>query len=220
MPTPPLAAAATAALLAVCCVAVTPLLLSWLPAPQEAPQVRFDTLATRRFRLFALGIIAGLGWLCLALLDPSLWPVWLPLIGLGTLLGLIDAQTTFLPFRLTYLTLILVGLGAALSAWLRNDPGSLLWAVAGSVTAAGLFWLLWRFSGEKFGFGDVRLAAVLGVVGGATSQQTLYWMFLLGTLIGAIWAVVVRLQGRQQFAYGPALLLGAPAAVLLNAALS
>lgn len=220
MPTPPLAAAVTAALLAVCCVALTPLLLSWLPAPQEAPQVRFDKLATRRFRLLALGITASLGWLCLTLIDASLWPVWLPLIGLGTLLGLIDAQTTFLPFRLSYLTLTLVSLGTLASAWLRSDPWSLVWAAAGSAAAAGLFWLLWRFSGEKFGFGDVRLAAVLGVVGGATSPQVLYWMFLLGTLIGAIWAIVVRLQGRHQFAYGPALLLGGPAALLLNAALS
>lgn len=220
MPTPPLAALATAVVLAVCCVALTPLLLNWLPSPQEAPQVRFDALVTRRFRLLALGITAGLGWLCLALLDPSLWPVWLPLLGLGTLLGLIDAHTTFLPFRLSYLTLALVSLGALASAWLRSDPWSLLWAAGGAAIAAGLFWLLWRFSGEKFGFGDVRLAAILGVVGGATSPQVLYWMFLLGTLIGAIWAIVVRLQGRQQFAYGPALLLGAPAALLLNAALT
>lgn len=220
MPTPPLAAAATAALLAACCVALTPLLLGWLPAPQEAPQVRFDKLATRRFRLIALGITAGAGWLCLSLIDPSLWPVWLPLIGLGTLLGLIDAQTTFLPLRLSYLTLVLVSVGALASAWLRSDPWSLLWAAAGALTAGGLFWLLWRFSGEKFGFGDVRLAAVLGIVGGATSGPVLYWMFLLGTFIGAIWAIVVRLQGRQQFAYGPALLLGAPAALLLNAALN
>lgn len=220
MPTPALAALTTAALLAVCCVALTPLLLRWLPAPLEAPQVHFDTLATRRFRFLALGIIAGLGWLCLALLDASLWPVWLPLIGLGTLLGLIDAQTTFLPFRLSYLTLTLVSLGALVSAWLRGDAWSLLWAAAGGAIAAGLFWLLWRFSGEKFGFGDVRLAAILGVAGGATSPQILYWVFLLGTLIGAIWAIVVRQQGRHQFAYGPALLLGAPAALILNAALS
>lgn len=220
MPTPLLAAAVTAALLAVCCAALTPLLLSWLPAPQEAPQVRFDALGTRRFRLLVLGFTAAMGWLCLALIDPSLWPVWLPLIGLGTLLGLIDAETTFLPFRLSYLTLALVSLGALTSAGLRSDPWSLLWAAAGCAAAAGLFWLLWRFSGEKFGFGDVRLAAVLGVVGGATSPAVLYWMFLLGTLIGAIWAIVVRLQGRRQFAYGPALLLGAPAALLLNTVLT
>lgn len=220
MPTQPLAAAATAVLLAVCCVALAPLLLSRLPAPREAPDVDFGTLATRRFRLLVGGITAGVGWLCLTLVDPSLWPVWLPLIGLGTVLGLIDAQTTFLPLRLNYLTLALVSLGAIVSAGMRGDPWSLLWAAAGATIATALFWLLWRFSGGKLGFGDVRLAAVLGVVGGATSPEVLYWMFLLGTLIGAIWAVVVRVRGRQEFAYGPALLLGAPAALLFTAVLS
>lgn len=217
MPTPYLAAFITAALTALIGFALTPTILRWLPSPPEAPQVNFARLATTRFRIVAAGITLLVGWLSLSLLDPTLWPIWLPLIGLGTLLGLIDAQTTFLPFRLSYLTLALVGVGALASVWWRQDLQALAWAVGGAALGWGVFWLLWRFSGEKFGFGDVRLAAILGLVGGATNATTLYLIFLLGTIIGAVWAIVVRLQHRHQFAYGPALLLGAPAALILTA---
>ncbi len=217
MPTPFLAAIVTAVITALTCFALTPLILAWLPAPPEAPQVTFGRLATDRFRWIAAGIITVGGSLCLSLTAPTLWPVWLPLIGLGTLLGLIDAETTFLPLRLSYLTLALVSVGVLISAWWRQDPQAFAWAVGGAALAGGVFWLLWRFSGEKFGFGDVRLAAILGMVGGATSPQMLYLIFLMGSVLGALWAIVVRLQGRQQFAYGPALLLGAPAALILSA---
>lgn len=217
MPTPYLAAFITAALTAITCFALTPKILRWLPAPSEAPQVSFARLGTVRFRIVAAGVIFVSGWLSLSLLTMTMWPTWLPLIALGPLLGLIDAQTTFLPFRLSYLTLALVSVGTLASVWWRQDLQALAWAVGGAALAGGVFWLLWRFSGEKFGFGDVRLAAILGMVGGATSPATLYLIFLLGTIIGAIWAIVVRLQKREQFAYGPALLLGAPAALILTA---
>lgn len=216
MPTPYLAAFIIAVLTALICFGLTPTILGWLPAPPEAPQVNFARLATIRFRIVAAGITLVIGWLCLSLLPVPLWPVWVPLIALGTLLGLIDAQTTFLPLRLSYLTLALVAAGTIGSVWWRQDPQALAWAIGGAALAGGAFWLLWRFSGEKFGFGDVRLAAILGLVGGATGAATLYLVFLLGTIIGALWAIVVRLQKRQQFAYGPALLLGAPAALILT----
>ncbi len=217
MPTPYLAAIVTAVITALTCFALTPLILAWLPAPPEAPQVAFHRLATMRFRWVAAGIITVAGSLMLSLITPTLWPVWLPLIGLGTFLGLIDAETTFLPLRLSYLTLTLVSVGVLISAGWRQDLQAIAWAVGGAALAGGVFWLLWRFSGEKFGFGDVRLAAILGMAGGATSPQTLYLIFLMGTIFGALWAIVVRLQGRQQFAYGPALLLGAPAALIFTA---
>jgi leader peptidase (prepilin peptidase) / N-methyltransferase len=202
---------------AACCALAAGRLLGWLPSPEEEPEVRFIELDSRRFRLILFGLAFGCGWLALALTSPTVWPIWAPLAGLGALLGLIDAKTTFLPLRLHYLTLALVVLGVLASAWWRGQWQPLALGATGAAVALALYAVVWRVSSGELGFGDVRLAGLLGLAAGATSYSALLWCFLLGSAVGAIWAVVVRLRGRKAFPYGPSMLLGAPLALIVTA---
>ncbi len=209
-----LLSAITAALTAL----VAPVLLRWLPEPEDQPELRFADLATGRFRLLLLGVCFVAGSVLLLTTQPQLWPVWTPLAALGPLLGLVDARTGFLPLRLNYVALILVVAGVLASCWLRDDWQPALLALAGGVGATACYWLLWWLSRGKLGFGDVRLAGLLGVATGATSLTVLLWSFVLGSFVGAVWALVVRLSGRgREFPYGPSMLLGPVAALLLAA---
>jgi leader peptidase (prepilin peptidase)/N-methyltransferase len=215
----PAIATLVSTLIAALMAASAPALLRWPPAPEDEPGGIFSDLGTRRFRLVLAGVCLASGVATLATTAPVLWPVWAPLVALGPLLGLIDAHTTFLPLRLNYLALALVTAGVAVSCWLRADWWPALLAVAGGAGATAFYALVWWLSRGQLGFGDVRLAGLLGVAAGATSLSVLVQTFVLGSLIGAVWAIISRLRGRRDgFAYGPSMLIGAPAALLLGAA--
>ncbi len=204
-------------LLAIGTAAATSWLLRWLPTPPEAPEVEFAALDFPRFSLAVFVLIIGIGSTVFALTDPTYWPIWAPLVSLGALLGLIDARTTFLPLRLHYLTFTLTVLGGLATAWWRNDWAQLGWATLAALVATGLYWGIWRFSGGQLGFGDVRLAGLLGFATAATSAEVLFWSFLAGSIVGAVWALVVRARGRTAFAYGPSMLLGVPLGLMISA---
>ncbi len=197
----------------------TPALLGRLPAPDEAPEVRFAALASPRFRLGVLVAALSFGWLCLALSDAPAWPILLPLAALGTLLGFVDAHTTFLPLRLHYLTAALVAAGAVASAGWRGQWWALAWGAGVAAVATGVYALVWWWSGGQLGFGDVRLAGLIGLATASISPTLAAWSLLLGSVIGAAWAIAVRVTGSKQFAYGPSMLLGVPAGLIAGALL-
>ena len=188
----------------------TPLLLRWLPVPPDEGDVApFSALATPGFRTAVFGCSAVAGGIAFGNLPPSHWPAWIGLVSLGCLLGLVDLRTGFLPLRLSYLTTVCAAVGVVVSAWLRADAWVLAGAAGAGVLAAGFFWLLWRV-GSGLGFGDVRLAGLIGLVAGAEGARFAFLAFLLATLTGAVWGLVVRWRRSAggPFPYGPALLLG------------
>lgn len=144
--------------------------------------------------------------------------VWAGYLGAGAALVWVDLRTTWLPRSLTLLcgAQMAVGLGwVAVSDW----PTALA-SVAGAAVAFTLFHLVWRFS-STFGYGDVRLAALVGAMGGMRGIDGWLLALLCGTLLGAAWGVVHSLARRgtatpAHFAYGPALWLGPIAAVALS----
>lgn len=148
------------------------------------------------------------------------WPLWFVYTGaVGTLVG-IDALTTYLPKRLHYLclaelTLATIGVGL-LAGW--HVAGR---TICGGLVAGALFYIVWRFS-SGFGFGDVRLAMLVGGVAAASGWGMLAQALVLGTIFGALWGIITALLTRRRgepsgpFPYGPALWLGPFAAVALN----
>jgi leader peptidase (prepilin peptidase) / N-methyltransferase len=214
MPTPVIAALLALAV-AAATAAATGWLLRWLPVPDEEPRPDYVGLDSVRFRLGvgALGFLSG--WLMLALSPVSLWPVLAPYAALGALLGLIDARTTYLPLRLHYLTFALVVAAVLVSAWWRADLWSLAWAAGIGLGATGLYSLVWWLSRGQLGFGDVRLAGLIGVAAGAVSPAVAMWSFVLGSFVGAVWAIASRVRGTNVFAYGPSMLLGVPLAIVV-----
>jgi leader peptidase (prepilin peptidase) / N-methyltransferase len=206
-----------ALLLASCMGIATPWLLRWIPAPPEAPDVDFTVLDFPRFSLAVFVLIIGIGTPVFLLTEPQYWPVWAPLTSFGVLLGLIDSRTTFLPMRLHYLGFALTGLGAVATAWWVNNWALLAWATLASLAVTGLYWAIWRLSGGQLGFGDVRLAGLLAFATATISMELLFWSFLAGSVVGAVWALATRIRGRTSFAYGPSMLLGVPLGLAIAA---
>lgn len=176
----------------------------------------FSDLATPGFRVAVFSCSAVAGTIAFACLPPTGWPAWVGLVTLGALLGLIDLRTTFLPLRLTYLAVALAVAGAAVSAWLQGSLWVLVTSAAAGALGAGLFWVIWRVS-NGFAFGDVRLAGLIGLVSGTQGGPFAFSAFFLGTMTGALWALVLRWRrgADEPFAYGPALLLGPLAALVI-----
>lgn len=175
---------------------------------RELATVGFTALVTA-CSVLALGVVA-------ARLPAEAWPTWIPLATVGVLLAVIDAMTTYLPYRLT-VALWLFGLaGVGVSVALSDEPASLLMRIAlGAIGAWAFFWLFWRLS-RGIGFGDVRLAPVLGGVTASVSGDLVLAGLLIGTLLGAAHGLLLRARGKGgPFPYGPALVTGSFVALAL-----
>lgn len=196
-----------AALLGVAVGLATPAILRALPAPVDEPDADpYRRLATPGVAAVT-GVLVALAGTLAVVAAPVIAPAWLGLIGPGVLAAVVDARTEYLPKRLTQAAWVLTAGGLlACAAWLGPVP--LLRAAIGAASAAALFWVFWRFGGG-FGFGDVRLAPVIGAASAAVSWTMLAGALLLGGLLGVAWGLVWRALGRgRAFPYGPALVAG------------
>ncbi len=194
-------------LLAACLALVTPALLRALPAPVDEPGADpYRRLATPATAIVVFVTVALAGTLVVVVI-PTAAPVWLGLVGPGVLAAVVDARTGYLPKRLAQAAWLLTATGLlAASGWLGVD--ALVRAVLGALAAGALFWAFWRFGGG-FGFGDVRLAPVIGAASAVVGWPLLAGALILGGLLGVGWGVAWRASGRgRAFPYGPALVAG------------
>ena len=132
-------------------------------------------------------------------------------------LAVIDAELLILPKRIVYATLVLLAgalLGAAAyeGAWHRLGVATLV-ALAWFV----LFFLINLASPRALGFGDVRLALVLGLgLGWLGVGYALIGFFaanILGAAIGLALLAARRIERRQPIPYGVFLAIGAALAI-------
>ena len=149
------------------------------------------------------------------------WPLvyLVPLTPLAVVLSVIDWRTKLLPTRLivpAYLFLlpVLVVLGL-----ITRDWSALGLALGAGIAVRGFYWLFWRFTRSGMGFGDVRLAGLIGLALGFLGWGELlvgvYAGFLLGALIGGVLAVA-KVLDRKSYPFGPFMLVGAAMGVLLG----
>lgn len=157
-------------------------------------------------------------------LSPEL-PAVLAFIFGGVLLAVIDWKVQRLPTRLVYLTLAGVGAGLAFASLLEWDIVPLATAAAGGLLFANAFFVIWyltkQFTGMMIlGFGDVRLAAVLGLVLGWYGLEYVLYGAIAGHLLALLLAVVMSIHRRKlilRFSFGPTLIAGTLAVVLVHA---
>lgn len=182
-----------------------PSLMRRLAPPDGEPADFYRPLTTGTFAVLAFLAMAAAGCLAVGLI-PGAAPVWLGLATTGVLSALIDARTGYLPRRLAQVGWLLTAAGAVVVAFWA--PEALLRAAVGAGATAALFWTLWRV-GRGFGFGDVRLAPVVGAASAAASWAGLFAGLLAGGLLGVLIGLAWRLSGRgPAFPYGPALVAG------------
>lgn len=190
-----------------------PPVLRALPEPTDADatKVLYRALATRGFAVGVAALSVAALAVVAARVPASLSPLWVPLASVGVLLVAIDALSTWLPLPLTRALWVTTGAGA-LAAIALAEPAArgplIVRVLVGAAAVGGFFWLFWRLAGG-LGFGDVRLAPILGAATAAISGEVLILGLLIGTGLGALHGGVRhirRLAG--PFPYGPPLILG------------
>jgi leader peptidase (prepilin peptidase)/N-methyltransferase len=143
----------------------------------------------------------------------------------GVLLAVIDWKIQRLPTQLVYLTLAGVGAGLVFASLVEWDWVPLATAVAGGALFANAFFLIWfvtrKFTGMLIlGFGDVRLAAVLGLLLGWYGLEYVLYGALAGHLLALVVAVATCIHRRtlhMRYSFGPTLIVGTLAVVLFHA---
>jgi len=147
----------------------------------------------------------------------------LAMVAITAILIVTDLDHFRIPNRILYpgsvICFVLLVVGAALD----TGEGSLLRAVAGAAIYFGLLLLVFVAArGEGFGFGDVKLAALLGLFTAFGAYRILAWALIITAILGAIPAVALLLMGKGRKAaipYGPPLILGAWAAIIFSSSL-
>ncbi|MFJ9179072.1 prepilin peptidase [Streptomyces sp. NPDC102360] len=145
---------------------------------------------------------------------------WLLLAPLGVLLATVDFAVHRLPDVLTLplagLTVLALG-GAAL---LPEAGGAWSGALWGALGLGGGYLLLLLAYPKGMGFGDVKLAVGLGAALGWYGWGVLFLGAFAGVLFNGLYAlvlVVARRAGRRtEIPFGPFMILGALAGVLLG----
>lgn len=168
-----------------------------------AAGLRRDTAVVASVLCTLLGL--SLGW-SVAL------PVWLYLGAAGALLAVVDARTRQLPAAIVNPCLLLVAATIASLTIVTSDWPGLTRAVAGWAAGGVLFGLMWLVAPASLGYGDARLAALLGMSLAWLSWTQLYLGLFLALLLASVVAVALLLQGKGRdhaIALGPFLIAGA-----------
>jgi leader peptidase (prepilin peptidase) / N-methyltransferase len=171
----------------------------------------------------ATGLLFALAFWRLGL-SPEL-PAVLAFIFGGVLLAVIDWKVHRLPTRIVYLTLAGVAAGLVFASLVERDVMPLATAVLGGLLFTNAFFLIWLFSTKYagmmiLGYGDVRLAAVLGLLLGWYGLPFVLYGALAGHLIALAIAVATCIRKRQfhmTYSFGPPLIAGTLAVVLFAA---
>ncbi|MET8166496.1 prepilin peptidase [Streptomyces sp. NPDC005329] len=147
--------------------------------------------------------------------------VWLLLAPAGVLLAAVDLRVRRLPDPLT---LPLAAAALALlgpAALLPEHAGDWTTALLGALALGGGYLVLHLVNPGGMAYGDVKLAlsmgAVLGWYGWATVMLGTFAAFLLGALYGGALAVAGRAGRRTTIAFGPFMLVGTLAGLLIGA---
>ena len=200
---------------------LAPWVVGRLPEPEPDPEETevvptYAAVAARRgfgLQVAAWSAVGGaavghvVGW------DPFL--LVLPVVPVCAALALVDLHTRLLPKRLVLPATALAVLAGVVDSLAARDSDALVRGLIGLVVARSFYWLLWRVHSAGMGFGDVRLAALLGFplayVGGAQFLVGMYAGFLVFALPGLVRALVRwdRALLRAPYPFGPAMVVGA-----------
>lgn len=171
----------------------------------------------------ATAILFGLAFWRLGL-SPEL-PAVLAFIFGGVLLAVIDWKVRRLPTRLVYYTLAGVTAGLTFASLVEWDGKPLGTAFAGAILFSSAYAAIW-FVGRRglgmtvLGFGDVRLALVLGALLGWYGLEYVFYGAVVGHVLALVVGLGLCIRDRKlhlKFAFGPPLLIGTLAVVLLQA---
>ncbi|NBH09617.1 A24 family peptidase [Amycolatopsis sp. SID8362] len=171
-----------------------------------------------RYPLVELGTAVLFALLTLRL-DPPDLPAYLYFGAIGIALALIDLDCRRLPDAIVLPSYPVLAVLLTSSAWYRDDWWALARAGIGGAALFGFYLLLALVHPQGMGFGDVKLAGILGGVLGYLSWTALLLGAFGGFLLGAVAGVVVLAAGRGDrktaLPFGPFMIAAALIAVFV-----
>ncbi|HEX5541465.1 MAG TPA: A24 family peptidase [Micromonospora sp.] len=169
-------------------------------------------------------LLAGAGsfaLLCWALGASSLLPFYLVVAGCGVVLAFVDLACLRLPDPLVAAAFLAGGGGLAVIAAVEGEGEALVRAGLGALVSALVYLVLALLPGANLGFGDVKLAGVLGFLLGWLGWPAVLLGLALPHLLNGpvvLGLLLARRAGRRtELPLGPALLAGALFAVVVAA---
>ncbi|CAB4612619.1 unannotated protein [freshwater metagenome] len=191
--------------------------------PSETPRVSQRTVVLGSL---TLATFVMLGW---RFADASWLELLAYLAGFAALLlaSAIDLTEYRLPDVVVLPTLAIGFLLVIVSSVNDDDGARVRYAFLGAVIAFGVLLIAHLISPQGMGFGDVKFAAVLGLMVGWQASSfvdvviLVLWLFLIGFAIGTVGGVALLVvRGRNQpFPFGPFLAMGTLVTVLVSRAL-
>lgn len=196
--------------------------LSWLVLRGRCRDC--DAPISPRYPMVELGTAAVFVALTLRIGADSALPAYLYLGAIGVALALIDLDVKRLP---NVIVLPSYGVAAVLLAFgtLGDADGQdMLRAALGMVALYGFYFLLALIYPSGMGFGDVKLAGVLGLylgyLGWAEVLVGGFLGFLFGGVVGGALMAARRAGRKSSIPFGPFMLAGALVAILWGGALA
>jgi leader peptidase (prepilin peptidase) / N-methyltransferase len=162
-----------------------------------------------RFIDASLGVIIGMFAFCTVLVA----------------LAAIDLATYRLPDRIVLPMLCGSIVWVTAASLISGHPDQIRFALTGSLVYFGMLLLAHLVSPRGMGFGDVKLAALLGLflgwVGGSALDAVVLvlWAMIIGFATGTVsgLAILVRRRSNRPFPFGPFLAIGTMIALLASA---
>jgi prepilin signal peptidase PulO-like enzyme (type II secretory pathway) len=166
--------------------------------------------------ILVLQVLLPLAMLLTVVMIPGTWAVlpYLFLVVVLAAISVVDLRIWLIPYWMpwagTAVGLVLISLFSVAA----GAPRDILVAVAGAIGTFILFFVLFLVAPGKLGFGDVRLALLLGLFLAWMNPILPVYGLLFGSLLGVAMGVVALVaKGDGRFPFGPALALGAMVAV-------
>ncbi|MEU5258845.1 prepilin peptidase [Amycolatopsis sp. NPDC021455] len=176
-----------------------------------------------RYPLVELGTGVLFALLALRFGPPDL-PAFLYFGAIGIALALIDLDCRRLPDAIVLPSYPVLAVLLTASAWWRDDWWSLARAGIGGAALFGFYLVLALAYPAGMGFGDVKLAGILGGVLAYVSWSALligaFGGFLLGALAGAVVLATGKGGRKTALPFGPFMIAGALVALFAAGPLS
>lgn len=198
----------------------------WLPIVSWARPAcsQCDTRPSRRETVVQLVTAALFGVVAVRFHDGAVLAPYLLFTAVLVAVSVIDLKYYRIPDRVVFPALALSVPAVIVVSLTKSLPEAIPRALLGAAVYFGILFLFHMISPRGMGFGDVKLALVLGLyVGwlGGTLFEAAYLvviaMFFGGLLGSAVGVAVAFSRGRKaHFPFGPALCAGALMAVLLS----
>ncbi|MEZ5141881.1 MAG: A24 family peptidase [Acidimicrobiales bacterium] len=148
---------------------------------------------------------------------------YLVIFGSLVALAVIDLEVLRLPDRIVVPTFLVALVLVVITSVLDSDAGLIRFALAGAAMYFGVLLVFHLISPRAMGFGDVKLAAVLGLSLGwlAASYQEVMVIVLWGMIVGFVLGSVVGIglfiarKRSRAYPFGPFIAVGTVVVVLL-----